>query len=132
MPVLTVSMRRGRTPEQKQTIVGCVRAALQEGLALEDDSYSIRLLEFAPEDFYLPPPKTEGYLLVEMDCFPGRDLRCKEGFSAILLEKLAQAGEDPNQVLSLIRELPLENWGYAEKKSALPRGLDWYYHTKHL
>lgn len=129
MPVITLSMRRGRTPEEKSRLVDCVRGALKQAFQMEDDSYSVRLLEFSPEDFYLPPPKTGRYLLVEVDCFPGRTVRQKEVFSAALFSLLEQAGEDPGQALTLIREPPMENWGYRGKKSLLPRALKWYYHT---
>lgn len=132
MPVISISMRRGRTPEQKQRLITAVCTALEEAFELEDKSYSVRLFEFAPEDFYLPPPKNEGYLLIEMDCFPGRDQRRKDQFFNALLTKLESAGEDPGQVLAQIRESPMENWGYAGKQSLLPGGLNWYYHTKNM
>ena len=132
MPVLTITMRRGRTPEQKQRLVAAACTALQESFALKDSSYSVRVLELAPEDFYLPSPKTERYVLVEVDCFAGREQHLKDGFSATLLQRLAEAGEDPSQVLSLIRESPMGNWGYQGKKNPLPHGLEHCYHTKNL
>ena len=132
MPILTISMRRGRTPEQKQRLVTAACTALQESFALKDSSYSVRLLELGPEEFYLPPPKTEGYVLVEVDCFAGREQYLKDRFSAALLQRLAEAGEDPGQVLSLIRESPVGNWGFQGKKNPLPHGLERYYHAKNL
>lgn len=129
MPVLTISMCKGRTPDQKTRLRDAVRTALQETLCREGSNYSIRMMEFTPEDFFLPPPKTEAYLLFEVDCFPGREESLKNHFYQSILTGLQEIGEDPEQALILIREPPLENWGYAGKKNILPSGLRWYYHT---
>lgn len=129
MPVLTISMCKGRTPYQKARLKNAVCTALQETFCKADNSYSIRMMEFTPEDFFLPPPKTQGYLLFEVDCFPGREESQKNQFYQSILAGLQEIGEDPEQALILIREPPLENWGYAGKKNILPSGLRWYYHT---
>lgn len=130
MPVVTISMRRGRTPVQKQCVITAVCTALEEALEVENTNNCIRMFEFAPEDFYLCPSPNEGYLLIEIDCCPGRNQDRKDQFYHTLLTKLDVVGEDTGQVLVQIRENPVENWGYAGKQSLLPGGLNWYYHTK--
>lgn len=129
MPVIAISMLRGRPPEQKQAVMFAVRDALRDVYAMQESSYSIRVFEFDPEDFYLPPPKTPRYLLVELDCFPrrdtpeemlqrafpSRDIQAKARLQRAMLENLAAAGEDAGQVLIVMREPPMENWGFLEK-----------------
>lgn len=116
MPVLKISMIKGRTPAQKQALIQVAAAAMTEAFELPDSSYSVRLCEFSQADFYLPPPKTAAYLLIEADCFPGRSGAQKNAFYKKALSALAKMGEDPEQVLILLREPSMENWGYAGKK----------------
>lgn len=112
MPAIAIHMVRGRSLEQKRSVQFAVRDALRDVFSMSEQSYSIRLFEFDQEDFYLPPPKTSEYLLIEIDCFPGRDEAMKASLFEVMLENLTKAGESSDQALIVIREPAMENWGF--------------------
>lgn len=111
MPAILISMLLGRDPAQKRRILESARDALMEAFCYNGKALSVRANGYPPEEFLLPPGKTERYLLVEVTCISGRTPEQKAAFYRLLAAKLDEMGEDSRQCLMIVRDVPLENWG---------------------
>lgn len=71
----------------------------------------IRYVVHAPELFTVPPGKTTNYMLVEYRLFPGRSPEAKRRLYESIVRRLGALGVTPADILIVIQEPPLENWG---------------------
>jgi phenylpyruvate tautomerase PptA (4-oxalocrotonate tautomerase family) len=112
VPLVTLETRRWMTPAQKKLAFEAVHAALVSAFKIPDHDRHQRLLEYAGEDFEIPPGKGERYLAIALDVFAGRSLDAKRALYKEIVERLeAAVGIPPADVLISLREIPLENWG---------------------
>lgn len=117
VPNVTVSLLRGRAPQQRAKIMQTVKTAVMEGFAYHGKGLSVRIIEFDEENF-LPPGRSGEYMIVEAVCFPGRTAQQLRDFYRILAWELDAIGEDSGECLMMVRDLPLERWGMAGGKCA--------------
>ena len=117
MPVVKVSMLKGKTPEYKKTVLDSVHDGLVESIGIDDWDRFQRIEEFKREDFEKPDFKSDDFMIIEISLFPGRskELKCKliETVAGNLKDRLSV---DPSDVFILITEPPLENWGIGGKQ----------------
>lgn len=118
MPLVTIEMREGRTVEAKQAMLDAVHAALVEAFEIPEDDRQQRILEYPPENFETPPGKSAGHLLITIDAFAGRSLDAKRKLYAAIVRGLETLGVKPRDVLVVLNEIPLENWGIRGGQSA--------------
>lgn len=118
MPNITISVRRGRPPQRRKALLEAASRAVTEGFDYHGKGLSVRIIEFAPENFLPPPGRSQDYMIVEAVCFPGRTAEQLRAFYHIFAGILEEIGEDSNECLMMVRELPLENWGMAGGKCA--------------
>ena len=118
MPLVTIEMREGRTAETKQALFEAVHAALVEGFEIPEDDRQQRILEYPAENFEVPSGKTTDHLLVTIDAFSGRSLEAKRRLYAGIVRRLETLGVEPRDVLIVLNEIPLENWGIRGGQSA--------------
>lgn len=111
MPLTSIDIREGRTSSEKQQLVQAVHEALVEALKIPDGDRKYRLREYAPEAFWMPPGKSERYTIVEISLFPGRSLEAKRRLYRALVRNLGTLGTAPDDVLVVLHEPPMENWG---------------------
>lgn len=64
-----------------------------------------------PADSAPPPEKGEKYTLVSFDLFQGRSIETKRHLYSELVTGLELCGIPRNDVMIVLREHPLENWG---------------------
>ena len=117
MPVVKVSMLKGKTPEYKKTVLDSIHDGLVESIGIEDWDRFQRVEEFAKEDFEKPDFKSDDFMIIEISLFPGRSKELKgkliETVAGNLKDRLSV---DPSDVFILITEPPLENWGIGGKQ----------------
>ena len=117
MPVVKVSLLKGKTPEYKKTVLDSIHDGLVESIGIEDWDRFQRIEEFAREDFEKPDFKSDDFMIIEISLFPGRSKELKgkliETVAGNLKERLSV---DPSDVFILITEPPLENWGIGGKQ----------------
>jgi phenylpyruvate tautomerase PptA (4-oxalocrotonate tautomerase family) len=109
MPIVHVHLRAGRTAAQKQAILDALHAAFVDALKLPATDRNQLLHEY-PEGHFEARygPET---VFVEASVFPGRSLDAKRRLYRGIVEGLSTAGVAKDQVLIVLHEPPLENWG---------------------
>jgi phenylpyruvate tautomerase PptA (4-oxalocrotonate tautomerase family) len=111
MPIVTISMRKGRTKQEKRKILDAVHDALVTAFKIPDTDRTQKIIEFTEENFEVPEGKTAKYTLVEIAVFPGRSREAKKELYRLIVEKLGALGVPANDVFILLNEQPLDNWG---------------------
>jgi 4-oxalocrotonate tautomerase family enzyme len=116
MPLVNISMYKGRTPQAKKTILGVVHTALVDAFKIPDSDRNQQIYEFEKADFEQGSTKSKDFLIIEITAFKGRSKEAKKQLFAEIVENLqTKAGIAPTDVLIVINEQPLENWGIAGK-----------------
>ena len=111
MPLCLIECRRGLSPETKRALLDGVHAALVEAFKIPDRDRHQRFIEYAPEDFEIPADKGERFCVVSLDVFPGRSLEAKRALYEGIVTRFQAQGIPPRDVLIVLREPPLDNWG---------------------
>jgi hypothetical protein len=99
------------TPEQKAQAFEAVHGALVTAFRIPVHDRHQRIVEYEDGDFEIPPGKGGHYTVVALDVFAGRSLEAKRGLYKAIVARLGALGIAPNDILILLREIPLENWG---------------------
>jgi phenylpyruvate tautomerase PptA (4-oxalocrotonate tautomerase family) len=119
MPVVRVSIYKGKSKEHKKAILDGVHEAFVEAFRNPDDDRNQMLVEFDPENFERRPGRTDNFTIVEASIFKGRTPEAKKRLYAGIVSRLAKApGIDGGDVLIVLNEQPLVNWGVKGGKPA--------------
>ena len=119
MPLVTVTVREGRTPEVKKDILDAIHGALVASGVPETDRFQ-RVLELAAADFVfdarypdVATQRTGDFVLIEILWSAGRSVKVKRKLLADLMAALARdPGLDPDQVMVVFKETQWENWAF--------------------
>ena len=118
MPIVHVHVARGRPAAERRAILDGVHAALVEAFRIPEHDRNQILHEHDREHF--ESAKGPGFTLVEATVFPGRSDDAKRALYAALVRNLQAAlGLAPEQVLVVLHEPPLANWGVRGGRSGL-------------
>lgn len=119
MPIVRISILKGRRLEEKRAVSDAVHEALVSSFRIPEADSNQRIDEYDPQDYILPPGKTEKYILVEITVFPGRSQEAKRALYRAIVSKLGKLGVDPTDIIIILYEPPLENWGI---RGGIPAG----------
>jgi phenylpyruvate tautomerase PptA (4-oxalocrotonate tautomerase family) len=111
MPLVTISMYEGKTPDFKKKINDAIHAALVQNFKIQDWDYNQRTQEYVKNDWRVPDGKSDKYTLIEMCVFPGRTKETKKKLYADIVTRLEAIGIPKDHIMILIIEQPMENWG---------------------
>ena len=111
MPLAKIEVRKHWSEEQAQQIIEAVYLAQREALKVPEDDRQIRYTEYRPEHFHAPQGKTENYTVVEISIFAGRSLEAKRNLYQAIVRNLGVVGIEPSDILIVLHEIPLDNWG---------------------
>ena len=111
MPLVKIEARKNWSASKKKEIMEAVHSALRDALKILADDRNIRFHAYPPEDFEVPPSKTENYILVEISQFSGRTLQAKKELYQGIVKNLGQQGISATDVFIVLHEVPLDNWG---------------------
>jgi hypothetical protein len=110
MPLFTVTMKSNGSTSEKDRLSRAIHAASIAAGYPEDDLFQ-RFLLLAPSDFRvdlyypaLPKPRTDQMLMIEVMVSSGTDTNRKKDLVAALVEKLGEAGIDPNDIMVFFLE----------------------------
>jgi phenylpyruvate tautomerase PptA (4-oxalocrotonate tautomerase family) len=95
-----------------------VHAALIEAFGIPEDDRTQRLIEHDPENFEIEPGHSGKYTLIEITAFPGRSSTAKRDLYKTITTKLGEVGIPPNDILIVLHEPPMQNWGIRGGRSA--------------
>jgi phenylpyruvate tautomerase PptA (4-oxalocrotonate tautomerase family) len=111
MPLVRLEVREGHSAARKRGLLDATHAALVEALGIPEHDRIQRIIEHAGEDFELPPGRSDAFVLVEVTMFAGRSRQAKRRLYRALVRNLGELGIAPADVLVVLQEPPLENWG---------------------
>lgn len=119
MPLVKIEILKGKSSEYKKALMDWVHKALVDCFKIPDYDRIQRLYELDKENFEIPSNKTEDFILIELTVFQGRSLEAKRNLYKAIVDNLEKAlGVKRTDILIVINEPPLENWGIAGGKPA--------------
>ena len=111
MPLIRVEIREGWSRAEKARLLDAIHAAAVEALRIPDEDRTQILTEHPAEAFELPPGKGDRFTLVEVTMFAGRSLDAKRRLYRAVVTNLGRLGVPASDVLIVLQEVPLANWG---------------------
>lgn len=119
MPLVTLTVRKGKTAEFKSAVLEATHRALVAAGVPETDRFH-RVLELDAEDFRFDPtypdlssPRTDDFVLIEILLSVGRSVKVKRKILADLIEGTSRApGLNPDHVMVCFKETTWENWSF--------------------
>jgi phenylpyruvate tautomerase PptA (4-oxalocrotonate tautomerase family) len=120
MPLITLTIRKGKSSAFKSAVLHAVHQALVASGVPEADRFH-RVLELDQDDFRfdanypdLASPRTDDFVLIEILLSVGRSVKIKK---KILGDLIAHASSDPGlnpeNVMVVFKETSWENWSFA-------------------
>jgi phenylpyruvate tautomerase PptA (4-oxalocrotonate tautomerase family) len=110
MPLVTITMLKGRSKEIKKAILTDVHDALVKCFKIPDRDRNQRIIEIEPENYEFHSDRTEHCVTIELTAFPGRSLDAKRLLYNDIVERLEKLGVVPSDILIILNEPPLDNW----------------------
>jgi phenylpyruvate tautomerase PptA (4-oxalocrotonate tautomerase family) len=126
MPLFTVTMKAGRTADEKNTISRAIHgASIKAGYPVDDMFQRFLCLEQGDLKVDLnypglPKPRTEKILMIEVLLSSGTDADRKTRLLAALVEELEGAGTDPNDVMVFFGEIDRASSSFGGGRVAPP------------
>ncbi len=112
MPIVRITLRAGRPAEYKKAVMDGVHEALVQSFKIPHQDRMQALHELSPADFEIPPAKTGQFVIIEVTAFKGRTLEAKkELYSTIVANLAGNPGIAGDDILIVLHEPSLENWG---------------------
>jgi Tautomerase enzyme len=126
MPLFTVTMKSNGSTSETDRLSRAIHAASIAAGYPEDDLFQ-RFLSLGPSDFRvdlyypaLPKPRTDQMLMIEVLVSSGTDTNRKQGLVAALVEKLGEAGIDPNDIMVFFLETDRASGSFGDGRFAPP------------
>ena len=119
MPLVTLTVRRGKDAAFKSAVLNAVHNALVASGVPQADRFH-RVLELSAEDFRFDPsypdlasPRTDDFVLIEVLLSTGRSVKIKRKIAIDLIDSLRQSpGLAPDNVMLVFKETLWENWSF--------------------
>jgi phenylpyruvate tautomerase PptA (4-oxalocrotonate tautomerase family) len=111
MPLVTITMLKGRSKEIKKSILTEVHDALVKCFKIPNSDRYQRIIEIGPDNFEIPSDRTKQCVTIELTVYPGRSLDAKRLLYKDIVERLEKLGIVSTDILIILNEPPLENWG---------------------
>ncbi|MGE4423858.1 MAG: tautomerase family protein [Pseudodesulfovibrio sp.] len=116
MPLITLTMRFGRSAEAKRRMLDGVHAALVAAFRIPEGDRFQFIHEIADENW--DEPDRPDRVLVEIKAFAGRSADAKRALYRAVVDNLAACGVPPEDVFIIVHDLPRENWGIRGGRAA--------------
>ncbi len=112
MPLAKITIRAGKSDEYRKVLLDGVHNALVHAFKIpEQDRFQV-LHELDGDRFEIPRTKTDNAAIIEITAFKGRTSEAKKALYQRIVENLgASPGIKGEDILIVIHEPPLENWG---------------------
>ncbi|RJG04793.1 tautomerase family protein [Noviherbaspirillum cavernae] len=119
MPLVTVTLRKGKSREFKTQVLEAAHNALVASGVPATDRFQ-RVLELDADDFRFDPAypdltsnRTDDFVLIEILLSVGRSVKVKKKILADIIGAVSQApGLDPENVMICFKETSWENWSF--------------------
>jgi len=111
MPLVTVTMIKGKEKEFRKSILDIVHASLVTAFKIPDQDRNQRIIEIDAENYEYPSGKSDYFMTIEMTVFPGRSVGAKRILYQEIVKGLKTLGIPGDDILIVLKEPPLHNWG---------------------
>ena len=111
MPIVTINLLDSWSRKEEHAISESVHEVLVDILKIPNDDFNHRILRFDRGSWQLPLGKSSKYVLVEIDLFPGRQASTKARLYKELVSRLRFFSIPDDEIVIIIKEPPLDNWG---------------------
>lgn len=119
MPVVRITIRAGKPPAYKKALLDGVHHAVVQAFRIPENDRRQILHELDAEHFELPPERTADAAIIEITAFQGRSKEAKKNLYQSIAANLAKdPGINGDDILIVLHEPPLENWGVRGGKPA--------------
>jgi hypothetical protein len=129
MPLFTVTMKANRSAKEKDSLSRAIHTASVAAGYPEEDLFQ-RFLSLDPSDlrvdpYYpaLPKPRSDQMLMIEVLVSSGTDTDRKRSLVTALVEKLGEAGVDPNDIMVFFLETDRTSGSFGGGQFAPPVAL---------
>jgi len=118
MPLVRVSILKGKPPEYRRAILSNIYQAMIEAFGVPAEDRFMVLSEHDESDFafsptYLDIPRTSDLIMIQITANNTRTLDQKKALYAKIVELLVKnPGVRPEDVLISLVEVPKENWSF--------------------
>ena len=111
MPLVKVEIIKGKDIKYKKAIFNGVHSALVEAFKIPENDINHRIYELDTENYEFPY-KSNQYTYIELTVFKGRSFEAKKILYSTIVKNLKNnPGINGEDILIVINEPPLENWG---------------------
>jgi phenylpyruvate tautomerase PptA (4-oxalocrotonate tautomerase family) len=119
MPLVTLTVREGKSPEFKSAVLAAVHGALVGSGVPEKDRFQ-RVLELRAAEFRFDPEypdltarRTDDFVLIEILLSVGRSVKVKKKILSDLIAAMSKdPGLNPDNVMVVFKETLWENWSF--------------------
>ena len=112
MSLVKIEILKGKNAEYKRAILNGIHSALVEAFKIPDNDKNHRLYELDNENFEFPDGKSNQFTSIELTVFKGRSFEAKKNLYSTIVRNLKNnPGINGNDILIIINEPPMENWG---------------------
>lgn len=119
MPVVRITIRSGKSPAYKKALLDGVHTALVQAFKIPEQDRFQTLHELDSDRFELPPSKSDNAAIIEITAFKGRSNEAKKQlYQSIVNTLVNDPGVKGDDILIVLHEPPLENWGIRGGKPA--------------
>lgn len=119
MPLVKVEIYQGKSKEYKKAILDGIHKALVNSFKIPDDDRNQRLYELDEDNFERRENKSKNFTIIEILIFKGRTSDTKKLLYSEIVNSLSEnPGIDGNDILIVLNEQELENWGVSGGKPA--------------
>ncbi|GAA4080763.1 MULTISPECIES: tautomerase family protein [Streptomyces] len=129
MPLITIHLRQGTTPEYRREVSAALHQAMMDVLKIPHDDQFHVFHEVTPDNFHMQPvvfglPRGERTMLIQLS-FNHRTAQEKSAlFRAIVDQLRLRAGVPEEDVLLMAVETARENWWAAGRVVSPETGFD--------
>ena len=111
MPLVTITMMKGRSGEFKRSILDAVHDSLVTAFKIPDHDRNQRIIEIETDNLEYPQGKSDNFITIEMTVFPGRSIHAKKVLYQEIVSQLSRLNIQGDDILIVLSEPPLDNWG---------------------
>jgi 4-oxalocrotonate tautomerase len=117
MPLVRITLRQGRSPEQLRGLSAAVHQALVSKANVPPDDL-FHVIDEVPathlfaDAAYVGMQRTEGVVFIEITLNAGRTVEVKRALYADIAARLERIGVRPDDVLVSLIEVTKENWSF--------------------
>ncbi len=111
MPLVNIYFQDIWSDIQIKSISDDIHNSLVDAFKIPENDYNHRIIKLSQKDFIHTDRKSDSCIFIEMYIFPGRSKEAKKKLYEEIFKKLESYGIQKNDLIILLNEPSLVNWG---------------------